>query len=144
VLPESPLERAYRELYAIASRGADERAGARAERTASMPVRSAAARRAVLVRSGGRCENPRCAGDIQDRTRTGDPILEIDHVRDLALGGPDDPAQMVALCPNCHAVKTRGRSGEQLRVELLEVARERHDALLRGPEADGDAGRPGI
>jgi 5-methylcytosine-specific restriction enzyme A len=129
VLPESPLERAYRELYAIASRGA-ERAGARAKRTASMPVRSAAARRAVLVRSGGRCENPHCTGDIADRTRAGDPILEIDHVWDLALGGPDDPAQMVALCPNCHAIKTRGRTGEQLRAELLDVARERHEDML--------------
>jgi 5-methylcytosine-specific restriction enzyme A len=144
VLPESPLERAYRELYAIASRGADERAGTRVDRTASMPVRSAAARRAVLVRSGGRCENPRCTGDIQDRTTAGDPILEIDHVHDLALGGPDDPAQMVALCPNCHAIKTRGRTAEQLRAQLLAVARERHEALLRGLEADGDARGPGI
>ena len=38
----------------------------------------------------------------------GDPVLEVDHIHDLALGGPDDPAQMIALCPNCHAVKTRG------------------------------------
>jgi 5-methylcytosine-specific restriction protein A len=140
VLPGSPLEQAYRELYAIASAGAGERASARADRTASLPVRSAAARRAVLVRSGGRCENPRCAGDIQDRTRAGDPILEIDHVWDLALGGPDDPAQMVALCPNCHAIKTRGRTGEQLRAELLAVARSRHEAMLQ-PELHADGRR---
>jgi 5-methylcytosine-specific restriction protein A len=105
------------------------------ERTASLPVRSAVARRAVLVRSRGRCENPRCTGDIIDRTRAGDPILEVDHVQDLALGGPDDPSQMIALCPNCHAIKTRGRSGEQLRPVLLEVARERHRAMLQEPEA---------
>ncbi len=142
LLPDSPMEEAYRVLCALASAGADERTGARADRTVSLPVRSAAARRAVLVRSGGRCENPRCAGDVQDRTRAGDPILEIDHVWDLALGGPDDPAQMVALCPNCHAVKTRGRTGEQLRAELLAVALSRHEAMLR-PELQQVGGQTG-
>jgi 5-methylcytosine-specific restriction enzyme A len=130
ILPFSPMERAYRELYEIAVRGLDERTGARAQRSASAPVRSAIARRAVIVRSGGRCENPRCTGDIADRTRAGEPILQVDHVQDLALGGPDDPAQMVALCPNCHAIKTHGTTGEQLRQELLEVARSHHQAML--------------
>lgn len=72
--------------------------------------RSRAVRDAVLLRSGGRCENPRCTGDVGDVTDRGAPILEVDHVQDLALGGPDKPAVMIALCPNCHAVKTRGRS----------------------------------
>lgn len=92
--------------------------------------RSAAARAAVLLRSGGRCENPRCTGDVQDVTDKGDAILEIDHVQDLALGGPDKPAVMIALCPNCHAVKTRGRSREQLREALLVVAERRHQDFV--------------
>jgi 5-methylcytosine-specific restriction enzyme A len=99
----------------------------RAERTTSDLVRSRDARRAVLLRSGGRCENPRCAGDVQDRTVRGEPILEVDHVQDLALGGPDDPAQMIALCPNCHATKTRGRTREELRPVLLEAAMKKHE-----------------
>ena len=45
-------------------------------------------------------------------------------------GGPDYPGQMIALCPNCHAMKTRGRSREELRPVLLEAARQHHDALL--------------
>lgn len=85
--------------------------------------------RAVLIRSGGRCENPGCTGQAEDLTDSGDPILEIDHIRDLAQGGADDPAQMIALCPNCHAIKTRGRTREQLREVLLATARQRHDAL---------------
>lgn len=88
--------------------------------------RSAAARAAVLLRSGGRCENPKCTGDVQDVTDRGDAILEIDHVQDLALGGPDKPHQMIALCPNCHAVKTRGRSRGQLQAELIAIAERRH------------------
>lgn len=62
-----------------------------------------------------------------DKSGTRGPILEIDHVHDLALEGPDHPAQMIALCPNCHAVKTRGRSREELRPILLEAARKKHD-----------------
>ena len=46
---------------------------------------------------------------------------------------PDEPAQMIALCPNCHALKTRGREREQLRQVLFEVARRRHNALTSQP-----------
>ena len=105
----------------------------RASRTSADPIRSAAARRAVLLRSEGSCENPGCAGDIQDLTDGGDPILEIDHIHDLALGGPDNPVQMIALCPNCHRIKTLGRTREQLREVLFVVAKQRHNALSEAP-----------
>lgn len=97
--------------------------------------------KAVLLRSGGRCENPRCTGDIQDVTDSGAPILEVDHVHDLAKGGPDNPVQMVALCPNCHAVKTRGRSRDKLQRDLLMVAEDRHLKLLQ--ELESASPRPG-
>jgi len=110
----------------------------RANMPSADPVRSADARRAVLLRSEGRCENTGCTGDIHDLTDSGDPILEIDHVHDLALGGPDDPAQMIALCPNCHAIKTRGRTRGQLRDLLLVTANQRHEELSRGhPDVSG-------
>jgi hypothetical protein len=66
----------------------------------------------------------------QDITDAGRPILDVDHIQDLAKGGPDHPEQMIALCPNCHAIKTRGRTREQLRQELFTVARQRHEAIL--------------
>lgn len=94
------------------------------------PIRSAAARQAVLLRSEGGCENPSCTGDIKDLTDSGDPILEVDHIHDLAQGGPDNPAQMIALCPNCHAIKTRGTTREQLRVVLSAAAIQRHKVLM--------------
>lgn len=106
------------------------RDSARAPRTSSDPVRSRDARRAVLLRSGGRCESPDCAGDIKDVTDNGDPILEIDHIQDLAQGGADDPVQMIALCPNCHRIKTLGRTREQLRQMLFTVAERRHQEML--------------
>ncbi len=99
-------------------------------------LRLESVRRAVLLRSEGHCENPRCAGEPQDITDTGCPILDVDHIQDLAQGGPDHLEQMIALCPNCpnchncHAIKTRGRTREQLRHELFTVARQRHEAIL--------------
>ena len=134
------LSSAYKHLCSRADIFWRNRNTVRAERTTSDLFRSRDARRAVLLRSGGRCENPRCAGDIQDRTDRGEPILEIDHVQDLALGGPDHPAQMIALCPNCHAIKTRGRSREELRPVLLQAARNHHFALLeeQHQEENGD------
>ncbi len=101
----------------------------RATTTSSAPVRSQDAREAVLLRSEGHCENPECTGDIQDRTDSGAPILEIDHIHDLALGGDDDPLQMIALCPNCHATKTRGTRREELKPILLATAKTRHEHL---------------
>ncbi|MFI1827224.1 HNH endonuclease [Streptomyces sp. NPDC020412] len=89
--------------------------GRRRDEVRRAPVRSGAARQAVLLRSRGRCENPDCAGQPEDVTEQGDPILEVDHVIELAQDGPDHPSHMVALCPNCHAVKTRGRTGPALK-----------------------------
>jgi 5-methylcytosine-specific restriction protein A len=134
------LSAAYKNLCSRADIFWRNRDTVRAERTTSDPVRSRDARRAVLLRSGGRCENPRCAGDIQDCTDRGEPILEIDHIQDLALGGPDQPAQMIALCPNCHATKTRGCAREELRPVLLQAARNHHFAMLeeQHQEENGD------
>ncbi|MFI0354362.1 HNH endonuclease [Actinomadura sp. 9N407] len=96
--------------------------------TSERPVRSAAAVRAVLLRGRGRCENPVCTGQPDDVTDNGEPILEVDHVEDRSTWGRDHPIQMIALCPNCHAIKTRGQTRERLRKLLLTEARSRHTA----------------
>jgi hypothetical protein len=43
-------------------------------------LRLESARRAVLLRSEGHCENPRCTGEAQDITDAGRPILDVDHI----------------------------------------------------------------
>ena len=65
------------------------------------------------------------------------PIPSSCSIRDLAQGGADDPAQMIALCPNCHAIKTRGSTREQLRDLLLVTAEQRHTALLARSRSPG-------
>ncbi|MYX97867.1 hypothetical protein GT045_24395 [Streptomyces sp. SID486] len=93
-------------------------------------MRISQAREAVLIRCDGRCENPWCPGQPDDVTDDGRPILEVDHVEEIAAGGRDHPSQMVALCSNCHAVKTRGRTREALRGVLAQAARDKHAAWL--------------
>ncbi len=94
--------------------------------------RSPAARKAVMQRSEGRCENPECLGHPDERAVNGDPMLEVDHVRDLAQGGKDVPVNMIALCPNCHALKTRGENRNDLRKVLVLAARDKHQSLISG------------
>ncbi|MCP9986902.1 HNH endonuclease [Streptomyces sudanensis] len=123
-----------RERYERLARKARELAAGRSQPSTLTKVerflRSPAARAAVLLRSGGRCENPSCLGHPLERTDADAPLLEVDHVRDLARGGLDSPESMIALCPNCHALKTRGRSRHQLQQILLAEARRRHEAFL--------------
>ncbi|WP_437114917.1 HNH endonuclease signature motif containing protein [Streptomyces flaveolus] len=98
--------------------------------------RDDAARRAVLRRSEDRCESPECLlPDLPYRTTTGEPLLEVDHIDNHAAGGRDYPSAMIALCPNCHANKTRGADQDELRQRLRVVALRRHRAL-RGKGRD--------
>lgn len=117
------------EAVKIAEREGAERV---VERTVRDVHRDQRAVRAVLERSAGTCENPDCGGMPDDVTEAGDPILEVDHVKDLALGGRDHPKNMIALCPNCHAMKTRGSRQSKLRKRFRKVAKRAHQAALAG------------
>lgn len=69
------------------------------ERRVNLAFRADAIRRYALVRAQGTCEG--CKADAPFWTKTG-PFLEVHHVVRLSDGGPDHPAHVVALCPNCH------------------------------------------
>jgi len=128
--PTLPAAPSLAELYARMAKRAGQQAGKLAgQRTATDYARSAVAREAVLLRAQGSCENDRCAGMACDVRLDGTAILEVDHVKDLAKGGPDEPHNMIALCPNCHAAKTRGRDRDALRRRLVRLAALRHAAL---------------
>ena len=130
IVVRSPPEEEYRRLCGIGA-GTSDGGGRQGQPRISVDIlRLPSVRRAVMLRSEGHCESPHCTGEPQDITEAGHPILEVDHIQDLAKGGPDYPEQMIALCPNCHAVKTRGRTRVPLRHELATVARQRHEAIL--------------
>lgn len=95
----------------------------------STPIRSARAKQAVLYRDEYMCRNLRCTGQPDDVNDRGKPLVHVDHILELGDYGPDDPRNMITLCPNCHEVKTRGRSRDRLSAELSEIAWQRHAAI---------------
>lgn len=72
--------------------------------------RSRDVRNYVLARAGGSCEG--CSSPAPFTRKDGSPYLEPHHIRRLSDGGPDDPAFVVALCPNCHRRVHAGADGE--------------------------------
>ncbi|WP_354395929.1 HNH endonuclease [Streptomyces atratus] len=99
--------------------------------TVKRRLRDYEARLAVLERCQGRCENPDCLRrELPYRTVAGEPLLEVDHVDEHASGGRDHPSAMIALCPNCHANKTRGAGKYKLTAILRRVALAAHNDLL--------------
>ncbi|MFE1444159.1 HNH endonuclease [Streptomyces sp. NPDC058739] len=133
-----PWRARYRELrWRAAAWEADGRDQDRVFTSGERRVRSGAAREAVLLRSQGRCENSDCLLPVLPyRTAAGQPLLEIDHIDDHAQGGRDHPGTMIALCPNCHANKTRGADRSALRERLRGVAQALDSAVME-QEQDG-------
>lgn len=121
----------YARWCALVARREADTYGRRRTRISNDPIRLATARQAVLVRSEGRCENPGCGRPAPDITDRGAPVMQVDHIEGIADGGRDQPLQMIALCPNCHAVKTYGRTRHRLAEDLARAAQERHEEWLK-------------
>ncbi|MEU3613040.1 HNH endonuclease signature motif containing protein [Streptomyces sp. NPDC006872] len=122
---------AYQRLTQNAEANAEKRGQLKKPSLADRFVRDPSARAAVIRRSKDNCESPECAGHPKERTAAGQPILQVDHVEDLAKDGPDIPSNMIALCPNCHALKTYGVNKDKLRRLLAATARRLHTEALR-------------
>jgi hypothetical protein len=55
--------------------------------------------RLVLAEAGYTCANPTCRNQL---------ALDIHHLEEVAKGGGNTPDNLLALCPGCHALHTRG------------------------------------
>lgn len=53
----------------------------------------------VLTESGYRCAVPTCRNIL---------AMDMHHIWEVAAGGGDDPSNLIALCPTCHALYHRG------------------------------------
>src|SRR5277367_223406 len=53
----------------------------------------------VLTEAGYRCAVPTCRGIL---------ALDMHHIWEVVHGGGDDPSNLIALCPTCHALYHRG------------------------------------
>lgn len=109
--PEVPIDRLRAAAYAAA---APARATGKSVQTVFQ--RSRAVKDYVLARAKGRCEA--CKEEAPFMTAAGRPYLEPHHIRRLSDGGPDDPATVAAICPNCHREAHFGVAGPTLNIRL--------------------------
>jgi len=116
------------EVWRIRSAGAIERPkGAVVPEIESVTLerrrRDAAVASWAQEQANGRCELCRSEAPFEDSM--GYPFLEIHHIIPLAEGGPDTPANVVALCPNCHRRCHHGRDRAAVSRKLAELVRRR-------------------
>ena len=95
------------------------------------PRRRKRAKDIVVVRAEGKCENNQCTGMPPDVKKDGTPLFQVDHIVQLSDGGPDQPDNMIALCPNCHTAKTLGKNKTEMTTRLKKIATQKHSALLK-------------
>jgi hypothetical protein len=58
----------------------------------------------LLTESGYRCAVPTCRSIL---------ALDMHHIWEVSAGGSDDPSNLIALCPTCHALYHRGTINQE-------------------------------
>lgn len=92
------------------------------QRLTVVHYRSEAVKRYVLARARGRCEG--CENEAPFKNKKNQPYLEPHHTTRRADGGPDAPAHVIALCPNCHRRVHSGIDGETFNQSFIRKLKE--------------------
>lgn len=116
-LQEQPLSMLRRLALEQPTRASDPK-----QATRNVYLRSWAVAEYVRRRSSGTCEG--CHSAAPFLTKDGRPYLECHHTTRLSDGGPDQPANVVAICPNCHRRAHFGEDGNAYNSALQTVAQE--------------------
>jgi 5-methylcytosine-specific restriction protein A len=106
-------------------------------RVATYYNRSSMVRAYALARAAGTCEG--CSQPGPFESLDGTRFLEVHHLLRLADHGPDDPENVVALCPNCHRRAHLSKDRELFQRRLLETVREIESCISEAFLPDGDA-----
>lgn len=93
-------------------------------------ARAVAIKLYVLRRAAGQCES--CRFEAPFDRPNGDPYLEPHHTTRLADDGPDDPAHVIALCPNCHRRAHYAEDAVPFNVKLKRLALALESKRKRG------------
>jgi 5-methylcytosine-specific restriction protein A len=119
----SPASLSMEELYEKGKQGSESNATASSSGGRSYK-RSAVVREFALRAANGVCQG--CGEDAPFIDNSGEPFLEVHHLHRRSDGGPDDPENVIAVCPNCHRRVHHGRDGDELNRELIERADARN------------------
>ena len=88
--------------------------------------RSEAIKIYALKRSSGSCES--CNHPAPFMTTKG-PYLEVHHMKRLADGGPDEPSNVIAVCPNCHRRAHSSVDKKIFNGDLISKIKQKEDDL---------------
>ena len=121
-----PIEELRQAAYAASK---TEKTSAKTSTRKSWYERSEKVRDYVLARSNGVCEA--CDQEAPFTKKDGSPYLEPHHTKRLSDEGPDHPAWVGAICPNCHRRIHSGSDGQAWNTMLQERLKEK-EAVLGG------------
>jgi 5-methylcytosine-specific restriction protein A len=112
----SPSGVTIKDLRKLAYTAATQTSVGPSESKRNIYQRSRDVRSYVLARANGKCEG--CGGPAPFLRSDGTPYLEPHHLRRLSDGGPDHPAHVIVLCPNCHRRVHAGADGAAYNAKL--------------------------
>lgn len=88
-------------------------------------VRSEVVKKFARRMAGGTCMGCESPAPFEDSN--GNPYLEVHHLHNRGDGGPDDPENVLAICPNCHRRVHYGRDGESFNRDLIDKAKDLYE-----------------
>lgn len=91
--------------------------------------RSEVVKKFALKEADGICQG--CGEEAPFIDESGMPFLEVHHLHRRSDGGPDDPENVLAICPNCHRRVHHGEKGNEYNRQLIEVAETRNKRYRR-------------
>ena len=90
--------------------------------------RSEVVKEFALRTADGVCQG--CDEEAPFLDKDGEPFLEVHHLHRRSDGGPDNPENVIALCPNCHRRVHQGKNGDQFNQKLIEKARTQYSHFI--------------
>lgn len=90
--------------------------------------RSEYVREFALRMADGVCQG--CEEEAPFTNKRGQPFLEVHHLTRQSDGGPDDPENVIGLCPNCHRRVHEGKDGDEYNRKLKQKAERRNQLYL--------------
>lgn len=92
------------------------------ERKVKYYLRSEAISLYAKRRANGKCEG--CGQSAPFITSDEEPYLEVHHITRLSDNGPDEPSNVVALCPNCHKRAHYAKDRKEFNQQLKMIAKQ--------------------
>lgn len=121
-IDESPDKLSLADLFEAAKKSAPKRSTNGNTSSGRSYVRSEVVKEFALQVADGICMGCESPAPFEDSH--GEPYLEVHHLHNRSDGGPDDPENVIAICPNCHRRVHYGRDGKSFNRDLMDKAEE--------------------